>query len=74
MVLQISEAPVTQTCCHHWIIQPADGPVSSGVCQLCFETREFKNSLDDWSFFKETVRVRNEFGVAVSTTDEPLNG
>ena len=39
-----------QTCCHHWIIQTADGPVSLGVCKNCFETKEFKNSIEDWSF------------------------
>lgn len=50
MVLQTAEAPVTQTCCHHWMIQTADGPVSSGVCKNCFETKEFKNSVEDWSF------------------------
>ena len=50
MVLQIAEAPATQTCCHHWIIQTADGPVSLGVCKNCFETKEFKNSIEDWSF------------------------
>ncbi|MCH8226318.1 MAG: hypothetical protein IIC97_10670 [Chloroflexi bacterium] len=61
------------TCCHHWIIETADGPVSLGYCQFCFETKEFKNSLEDWSFFKETVRVRNEFGVSVPGTEEPLN-
>ena len=30
-------------CRHHWIIQAAEGPVSPGLCQLCGETREFKN-------------------------------
>ena len=70
MVLHILEAPVAQTCCQHWNIQPADGPVSSGVCQICSETREFKNSMDDWSFFKETVRVRNEFGVEILEAEE----
>ena len=38
------------TCRHHWMIQPADGPVSLGVCQFCLEAKEFKNSIDDWSF------------------------
>ena len=50
MVLQTAETPVTQSCCHHWVIQTADGPVSLGVCKNCFETREFKNSIEDWSF------------------------
>ena len=34
-------------CRHSWIIEPAKGPVSEGVCQLCQETREFKNSISD---------------------------
>ena len=49
MVLQEAQAPVTRpTCCHHWMIEQANGPVSLGFCQFCFETREFKNSIDDW--------------------------
>ena len=71
MVLEEAQAPETQsTCCHHWIIETADGPFSLGYCQLCFETKEFKNSLDDWSFFKETVKVRNEYGVAIPEAEE----
>lgn len=71
MVLPEVQSPVTQsTCCHHWIIETADGPVSLGFCQFCFETKEFKNSLEDWSFFKETIRVRNEFGVVVPAAEE----
>ena len=71
MVLQEAHSPETQsTCRHHWIIETADGPVSLGYCQFCFETKEFKNTLDDWSFFKETVRVRNEFGTAVPAAEE----
>ena len=59
MVLQMSEAPVAQTCDHHWIIQRAHGTVSPGVCQSCFQTREFKNSMEDWYFYKDTIRFRN---------------
>ena len=29
-----------RTCSHHWVIQPADGPLSLGVCKFCRETRE----------------------------------
>ena len=50
MVLEITEAPVTNNCCHHWMIQAADGPVSLGVCLNCSEAREFRNSIEDWSF------------------------
>ena len=40
------ETPVS-TCCHHWIIEPDNGPISRGVCQRCNESREFKNSVVD---------------------------
>ena len=40
--LEFDAAP---TCCHHWIIEMANGPISRGVCQKCFESREFKNSV-----------------------------
>ena len=57
-------------CVHHWIIEPANGATSPGACVLCFEIREFSNSvdhLDGWngesgkSFKnKEIQRARQE--------------
>ena len=38
--LNLADAPV---CAHHWIIEPANGPVSQGQCQNCLEVRGFKN-------------------------------
>ena len=74
MVLEQAQSPETQsTCRHHWIIEPAAGPVSLGFCQFCSETKEFKNSLEDWNFFRENIRVRNEFGVVVPPAEEKLN-
>ena len=35
------------TCQHHWVIETANGPVSWGVCQVCHEGKEFKNSITD---------------------------
>ena len=35
------------TCSHHWVIEAANGPVSWGVCQICHEGKEFKNSISD---------------------------
>ena len=40
------EMPVS-SCCHHWVIEPANGPISRGVCRHCNESREFKNSIVD---------------------------
>ena len=57
MVLQEQSTPVSTTepqqdqCCHHWMIEPANGPVSLGSCLNCGEDREFKNSItvDQWT-------------------------
>ena len=66
----------TETCAHHWIIERADGPASPGICQLCGETKEFKNHLEteDWKgqgvkgraalkAQKEVAKARREYTV-----------
>ena len=39
-------------CCHYWIIEPADGPTSRGICRLCGAEKEFDSfgpdSLSRW--------------------------
>ena len=47
-VEEVVEEVEVQTCCHHWEIEPAEGPVSLGVCRLCHESKEFKNSIDTY--------------------------
>ncbi len=42
---------VTNDCVHHWIIATAAGPISSGICKLCGESREFSNSLPEANIF-----------------------
>ncbi len=32
-------------CKHHWVIEPADGITSIGVCKVCKARMEFYNSL-----------------------------
>jgi hypothetical protein len=38
---------MAKNCTHHWLIAPADGPTSEGVCCRCGERRMFKNSRPD---------------------------
>jgi len=38
--------PLSPPCVHHWIIEPANGPVSKGVCVTCDEIKDFKNFVD----------------------------
>ena len=35
----------------HWIIDPPNGPVSTGTCKRCGETKEFKNSVEFSSWY-----------------------
>ena len=32
-------------CVHHWIIKPAEGPTSAGVCAKCSASKDFSNSV-----------------------------
>ena len=50
------EAP---QCMHYWVIQPADGPVSPGVCQTCGETREFKNYVEGAAWGDSRLNTRS---------------
>ena len=47
------EGPETPRCAHYWIIEPASGPISRGVCQICMEARDFQNSVEAAESFVE---------------------
>ena len=57
-----SDVPEVDACCHHWSIQPATGPVSQGVCQICGEIREFKNYVEaaTWGDSRLSKRANSE--------------
>ena len=42
-----SEMGASLGCCHYWVIEAANGPVSRGVCRNCLESRQFRNSVVD---------------------------
>jgi hypothetical protein len=71
MTQQVSISPPIEEqqepkCRHYWVIQPADGPISPGVCQNCGEAREFKNYVEasTWGDDKASSRA----SVVVSQT------
>lgn len=41
----IEENQALSECSHHWVIESPNGPTSQGVCKLCGEHSEFKNSI-----------------------------
>ena len=42
----LEDAPV---CCHHWVIEPANGRYSRGECRNCHEIKSFENSIHEGS-------------------------
>ncbi len=56
MILRIKEKNQDNTdqdeCHHYWIIEIANGPKSRGVCKHCGETRNFFNSISDFTGLK----------------------
>ena len=63
-------------CRHHWVIQPADGPVSNGACQVCGESREFKNYVESATWGDSRIASKNSSAstsVESTSDDEDVN-
>ena len=42
--LALSKLDQQAKCCHYWLIDKPNGPVSRGVCKFCHEERLFSNA------------------------------
>lgn len=69
---ETTAAETTPGCCHHWVIQAADGPVSIGSCQVCGETREFKNYVESatWGDGRTAGKGSSASAASESTSDD----
>ena len=70
--IEIQMAASCQGCRHHWVIQPADGPVSNGSCQICGESREFKNYVESatWGDSRISGKSASASAIVESTSDD----
>ena len=59
-----------EVCRHHWVIQPADGPVSNGSCQICGEDRKFKNYVESATWGDSRIASKNSSATVESTSDD----
>ena len=50
-----SEYVAKDQCHHYWIIEIANGSKSRGVCQYCGETRDFLNTMPDFTVVKRNT-------------------
>lgn len=48
-------------CVHYWLIEPALGPTSRGVCRYCGEEREFFNYQGDFSWEDSASSLADPF-------------
>ena len=60
----IVEATEQKKCIHHWIVDPADGPISEGKCKRCGTVALFYNT-----FTKDLV---NHIQIPETTLAEPI--
>ena len=70
--IEIQTASSLAGCRHHWVIQPADGPVSNGSCQICGESREFKNYVESATWGDSRISGKSALASAIveSTSDD----
>ena len=70
--IEIQMAASLAGCRHHWVIQPADGPVSNGSCQICGESREFKNYVESatWGDSRISGKSASASAIVESTSDD----
>ncbi len=50
----VAEEPTVPECLHHWVIEPADGPTSEGVCQKCAEVKTFANYVAQNTWYNQS--------------------
>lgn len=61
-IVTLAEVQEPAQCRHHWVIQPATGPVSQGVCQACGEVRDFNNYVESASWGDTRLGNRSSGG------------
>ena len=47
--IPVIETETKSTCCHYWLIDKPNGPLSHGICKYCHEERDFSNSPPQYS-------------------------
>src|SRR6478672_11154018 len=53
----------SQSCAHHWVIDAAEGPKSSGRCKKCGVAKDFLNSYDAVVEMNEAVKEQEKQGL-----------
>jgi hypothetical protein len=49
---------ILNECKHHWVIEAPNGPTSNGICKICGEHSEFRNSVQGSGWDREGAQRR----------------
>ena len=60
-------------CIHHWVIESPNGPVSQGVCKLCGLGSEFRNSIQETGWDRESQSSKKIKRVKKQTESSDAN-
>ena len=60
-------------CVHHWVIESPNGPVSQGVCKLCGLGSEFRNSIQETGWDRESQSSKKIKRVKKQTESSDAN-
>jgi hypothetical protein len=53
-----NQEQLTVECQHFWLIDTPNGPTSQGVCKLCGERGEFRNSMPGSGWDRESPQSK----------------
>ncbi len=51
-----NQEQVVSECKHYWMIDSPNGPTSEGVCKICGERSEFRNSMQGSGWDRESAQ------------------
>ena len=72
--MDLAVEPAGPKCCHHWIIQPAEGLVSEGICYNCQEVRTFANFLERHDWLSNESQSPNAPTRSAGERERPMTG
>ena len=52
----VAKKTLKETCVHHWLIEEAKKPTSTGRCKKCHAVKEFNNYIDSRSEFTRSPK------------------
>jgi len=66
----VEQTAPKEECRHYWVIEPARGPVSRGVCKRCGAEKEFENIFTASWYNEEDLPSFMETKSSISVEDD----